>query len=92
MTQTLMEPPAPPTDEPPTNGGGGGGLVRVTVNLTPRAAADLQRLADGLQMSRTDVMNRAVQVYALVEELMKEGGGHLTLLDTDGRPQKIYIV
>jgi hypothetical protein len=43
-----------------------GDHTKLTVNLTPKAVESLEHasLVDGL--SRTDVINRALQVYALV--------------------------
>ncbi len=85
---------SPPTVEPPANGGDGGSsnLVRVTVNLTPKAYADLQRLNVSTGLSKTDVMNRALQVYALVEDLLDRGGGSIVVKPPDGETARIVIL
>lgn len=50
-------------------------LERVTVNLVPRASAALE-LATGLsQDSKTDTINRALQVYAFLLQAKEAGGG-----------------
>jgi hypothetical protein len=89
----------PPTTEPPEGGGGGGGgggqssnLFRVTVNLTSRAHGDLQKISANTGLGKTDVINRALQVYALVEELLDKGGGSLLIRHPDGEHERIYIL
>lgn len=69
---------------------GGGQLQRVTVNLTPRAAAALDAAAARTGDNRTDVINRALQVYALVLELM-DGRDHLVVVSPDGTRERVYI-
>ena len=89
----VLDPP-PPTGGGPAPGGsgGGGGLVRMTVNLTPRAHRDLLKVSQATGLSRTDAMNRAVQVYALIEELLSREGGALTIKRRDGTEERIYIL
>ena len=54
--------------------GGSGPLERITVNLVARAARALQKAADLTGDSKTDTINRAVQVYAYLEEINSRGG------------------
>ncbi|MCO5991919.1 ribbon-helix-helix domain-containing protein [Actinoallomurus rhizosphaericola] len=49
-------------------------LERVTVNLTPRSAAALDEVVRLTRDTKTDVINRALQVYAFLEKVMNEGG------------------
>ena len=49
-------------------------MERVTVNLVVRASRALQRVVDLTGDSRTDVINRALQVYAYMEEVNANGG------------------
>jgi hypothetical protein len=62
--------------DPPDNRGRGGGgpLERVTVNLIGRASRALQRVVDLTGDSKTDALNRAIQVYAYLEEIESNGG------------------
>lgn len=64
-------------DKKPTRGrdhGGSGPLERVTVNLIARASRALQRVSDLTGDSKTDSINRAIQVYAYLEEVGSRGG------------------
>ncbi|MFD0685389.1 hypothetical protein [Actinomadura fibrosa] len=51
-----------------------GAKERVTVNLTGRGAAALSDLVRRTGDSKTDVINRALSVYELVERITDEGG------------------
>lgn len=52
----------------------GGALERVTVNLTPRSARALEFATQLTGDSKTDAINRAIQVYAYLEHVLSEGG------------------
>jgi hypothetical protein len=72
-------------------GGGGGALERVTVNLSARAARALELIIKLTGDSKTDAINRALQVYAYVEETTA-GGGSLYIQDgKDTALQRIKI-
>jgi hypothetical protein len=53
----------------------GGELERVTVHLTPRASRALELLVELTGDSKTDAINRALQVYAFLEQVAAQGGG-----------------
>ena len=55
-------------------GRGHGQLERVTVNLTPRSSRALNRAVELSGDSKTDAINRAVQLYELVEQVVEAGG------------------
>ena len=55
-------------------GGGGGGLQRITVNLTPRSAAALELASQLTGDTKTDTVNRAIQIYAYLEQIISQGG------------------
>lgn len=48
-------------------------INRITVGIIPKAWAELQRLMASTKFNRTDVVNRAISVYALVDENTREG-------------------
>jgi len=91
VRSAAAEDEVPPSDEPVGNGGGGG-LVRVTVNLTPRSYSNLQKISESTKLGKTDVINRALQVYGLVENLLDEGNGSLTIKNAKGEHERIYIL
>lgn len=82
------EPASPADDQAPGNGG----LVRITVNLTPRSNQALERASRATGDSKTDTINRALQVYALIQELVERGGGSLQVVHEDGKSERIYLL
>ena len=74
-----------------TSGGGGGGgpLERVTVNLTPRASRALESVTVLTGDSKTDTINRALQIYAFLEETVAKGGTVVVQEGKDAPPQLI---
>lgn len=73
-------------------GSGGRGLTRITVNLTPRAMDALDSAVSKTSDSRTDSINRALQVYDLFLDLLARGGGSLLLKHADGETERVYIL
>ena len=49
-------------------------LERITVNLTPRAYRALGKAVKLTCDSKTDTVNRALQLYAYLEEITQSGG------------------
>jgi hypothetical protein len=95
MLSPVVEPaadqPARPAMTEQNNGGSGtaAGLIRITVNLTPRAKRDLETLtATGI--NRTDVVNRAIRLLALLNEHLEDGT--LTIRQPDGRYDRVFIL
>jgi hypothetical protein len=58
-------------------------LERVTLNITPRTVVALDEAMVATGDTKTDVINRAVQVYAYLHSVM-EGGGRLYVRDHPG--------
>lgn len=83
--------PAKPGDGPAKDGSGGG-LVRLTVNLTQRAVRALEHACRLTGDSKTDTVNRALRVYALVYDLAAQGGGSLTIVNHEGQRETIHIL
>jgi hypothetical protein len=57
-----------------TGGAGGSGLERVTVNLTARSVEALESLVHLTADTKTDAINKALQVYSYLQNLMNTGG------------------
>ena len=56
---------------------------RLTVNLTQKASAALLATAEREELNRTDVVNRALQLYEYVSKL-RDNGGELLARETPG--------
>ncbi len=82
----------PASTDPPEAPGGGGGLVRVTVNLTPNAAQAMERLCEETGYSKTDVINRALQVYEVWQEVAQRNGGTVSVKHRDGETERIRLL
>lgn len=54
--------------------GSNGPLERITVNLTGRASRALDLATDLTGDTKTDTVNRALQVYAYMEQVTANGG------------------
>ena len=80
-------------DGPPAERGHGGSgpLERVTVNLVARASRALQRVVDITGDSKTDALNRAIQVYAYLEEIESNGGDIYVRTSRDGELQLVKM-
>jgi hypothetical protein len=68
-----------------------GPLERVTVNLTGRAADSLEQAAKLTGNSKTDTINRALQVYAYLEQVTNDGGSIYVRESPDGELQLIKM-
>jgi hypothetical protein len=75
--------PGPPT---------GTGLTRITVNLNRKAMEALDALSESNGLSKTDTINRALQVYALIQDIMDRSGGSLVIRYSDGQIERVHIV
>jgi hypothetical protein len=64
-------------------------LERVTVNLTPRSARALELATQLSGDSKTDVFNRAIQVYAYLEQAISEGGSVHVQESADSAPERL---
>ncbi|WP_326558621.1 hypothetical protein [Micromonospora sp. NBC_01796] len=67
-------------------------LVKVTVNLTPRAVNALDTACARTRDTKTDTINRALVVYNLVHDLMEHGGGNLTVQRPDGSTERVHLL
>jgi len=47
---------------------------RITVGLIRKTSDDLDKLTESTGLSKTDLVNRAVQLYAFVDEEVRSGG------------------
>jgi hypothetical protein len=81
-------PPAPPG----IPSAGGSGLTRMTVNLNRQAVHALEQVSTATGYSKTDTVNRALQIYAIVQSIMERNNGVLRVAHADGQVEAIYLV
>lgn len=48
-------------------------ITRITVGIIPKVWTELRRLMANTRYNRTDVVNRAISVYAMVDDNMRDG-------------------
>jgi hypothetical protein len=74
-----------------SSGGNGSGLERVTVNLTARASRALE-IATGLTgETKTDAINRALQIYAFLEQVTADGGSVYAREAADAEMERLKL-
>ncbi|MEO7613503.1 MAG: hypothetical protein ABIS86_05875 [Streptosporangiaceae bacterium] len=67
-------------------------MERVTVNLTRRSADALYESVDLTGDSKTDTINRALQVYAFIQKSIQGGGALFTRATDDAPLERVHIV
>jgi hypothetical protein len=95
MTGTSAEGSDSPTHERrpggPSPSGGGSALERVTVNLSGRSVAALDALVQLTGDTKTDSINKALQVYSYVRQLMHDGGRLYARETPQGEAERLHI-
>ena len=66
-------------------------LRKVTVNLIPKAWAAAGDAAERLGLTRTDVINRALQAYAFLEEQIA-AGAEVLVRQPDGTVRQVMFL
>jgi hypothetical protein len=95
----LVMPPAAMTDQDDTQDvktpgrgqGGSGPLERVTVNLTPRSSQALEVATELTGDTKTDTVNRALQIYAFMEQVTNQGGSIYVREAADSELERLKI-
>jgi hypothetical protein len=64
---------------------------RYSVTFVPPAVQAVAALTASTGLSKADVINRAVQVYAFLER-QQEQGSELILRGVDGRDERVHII
>ncbi|PAZ16917.1 hypothetical protein CLM62_05445 [Streptomyces sp. SA15] len=64
---------------------------RYSVTLLPPAVEAIAELTESTGLSKADVINRAVQIYAYLDA-QKQGGADLLLRQPDGTTERLHIV
>ncbi len=71
--------------------GGSGPLERITVNLTARSARALEAATDLTGDSKTDTVNRALQIYAFMEHVTASGGSIYVRETADSELERLKL-
>jgi hypothetical protein len=75
---------------PPSHRGqGGGSLERITVNLAPRSSKALELATSLTGDSKTDTVNRALQIYAYLMDVISKGGSIDVRESGDADPERL---
>jgi hypothetical protein len=64
---------------------------RITVVLLPKAAAGLARLLERTRLSKTDLVNRAISLYELIDG-QTAGGSTVLIRKPDGTDQQVMFL
>lgn len=67
-------------------------LTKTTVNVTARATAAMEKAMRLRTINRTDVVNQALVLYALVAEAIENGGSVTIRRSADAEPEKLVLL
>lgn len=65
--------------------------MRITVTLIPKAAIQLDQIVSMTRMSRTDSVNRAIQMYYFIVKTRKNGG-KVFVTDKKGKAREVLWI
>jgi hypothetical protein len=71
---------------------GGRGLERLTVNLTSRSSSALEDAVELCGDTKTDTINRAIQIYAYLEQVIRNGGSVHVRQESSSDLERLLIV
>ncbi|SCF23305.1 hypothetical protein GA0070558_16810 [Micromonospora haikouensis] len=67
-------------------------INRITVGIIPKVWTDLQKLITRTRFNRTDVVNRAISIYAMVDENIRNGNEMVFRDPKTGKERIVEIV
>jgi len=82
--------PTSKTQEQKGDGSENALLTRVTVNLVPRAMREVNDIHSRTGYNRTDIINRSIQVYAILEKELDAGAR--VFVDRGDGPVELKII
>lgn len=68
----------------------GGSTAKITINLVPRALTSLDKASEITGHTKTECINRALQIYTWLLSRIASGD-QFQVLDTEGRIREIQI-
>jgi hypothetical protein len=76
-----------------SHGSGGGPLERVTVNLIPRSSRALEIATELTGDTKTDTINRALQIYAFLQQAAAQGASlYVRSSDAAAEPERVHLL
>jgi hypothetical protein len=75
----------------PPSAAGGPNPNRVAVDLTPKSLDALLRAARLAGLNRTDTINRAIQLYDFVLDILEENPDNAMFVMRNGKPERIEL-
>ncbi|HUY50649.1 MAG TPA: hypothetical protein VMV92_33910 [Streptosporangiaceae bacterium] len=91
MSRTTEAVTSQDAGKPAGRGHGSGPLERVTVNLTARSSRALEVATELTGETKTDTINRALQIYAFLEQVCAGGGSIYTRESAGAELERIKI-
>jgi len=82
----------PGTPEGSAGGSANNGLTKITANLVPRAVVALNSASETTGDNRTDVINRALQVYAYIADAIEQGKLIFVEDPTTGNRERVVML
>jgi hypothetical protein len=67
-------------------------INRITVGIIPKVWVELQQLIARTRFNRTDVVNRAISIYAMVDENVRNGNELIFRDPKTGKERVVEIV
>lgn len=64
---------------------------RLVVELNRRSSDDLDKSCEREELNKTTIVNRALQVYTLIQDHL-EAGGVVVLVDTEGNHKELTLL
>jgi len=94
---TRTQPQHRGTEQPPDDGQAAGQeeeyvINRITVGIIPKVWTELLRLMASTKFNRTDVVNRAISVYAMVDDNLRNGNELVFRDPKTGKERIVEIV
>jgi hypothetical protein len=67
-------------------------IERITVSLIARVEEDLRRLQERTNLSKTDVVNRAITIYEFLDAQLRAGNDVIVRDNKTGESQVVMIL
>lgn len=66
--------------------------MRVTINLTKKSNDEITRLMNETGLTKTNVINRAILMYAIIEDLLDKNDRSIKITHSDDTWERVRII